>query len=64
MSRPLQEGGDMLYQYKREPLTDDEANRLANECRSIEERLVVWTLLDTGLRLGELARLTRRNVDG
>ncbi len=53
----------MLYQYKREPLTDDEANRLANECRSIEERLVVWTLLDTGLRLGELATLTRRNVD-
>ena len=54
----------MRYQYKREPLTDDEANRLANECRSIEERLVVWTLLDTGLRLGELATLTRRNVDG
>jgi integrase/recombinase XerD len=54
----------MRYQYKREPLTDDEANRLANECRSIEERLVVWTLLDTGLRLGELAGLTRRNLDG
>ena len=53
----------MRYQHKQEPLTDDDADRLANACRSLEERLVIWTLLDTGLRLGELAALTRRNLD-
>ena len=47
----------MPYQYKREPLTADEATRLANACAKTEEKLVVWTLLDTGLRLNELANL-------
>jgi integrase/recombinase XerD len=37
----------MRYQYKREPLTPDEANRLANACQTHEEKLVIWTLLDT-----------------
>jgi integrase/recombinase XerD len=54
----------MRYQYKREPLTPDEANRLANACQSHEEKLVVWTLLDTGLRVAELANLTKDNLDG
>ena len=36
----------MRYQYKREPLTTDEATRLANPCDPHEEKLVVWTLLD------------------
>jgi integrase/recombinase XerD len=53
----------MPYQYKREPLTEDEANRLANACDRHEEKLVVWTLLDTGLRLRELSKLTKDNVD-
>lgn len=53
----------MAYQYKREPLTQDEANRLANACQTHEERLVVWTLLDTGLRVAELANLKRENID-
>ena len=53
----------MRYQYKREPLTADEANRLANACQTHEERLVVWTLLDTGLRVAELANLTTDNLD-
>ncbi len=54
---------DMPYQYKREPLTPDEANRLANACQTHEEKLIVWTLLDTGLRVAELANLTRDNLD-
>ena len=51
------------YQYKREPLTPDEANRLAHACESHEEKLVIWTLLDTGLRVGELAGLTKNTID-
>ena len=31
----------MRYQYKREPLTGDEAT-LANACNPHEEKLVVW----------------------
>ena len=53
----------MRYQYKREPLTADEATRLANACHTHEEKLVVWTLLDTGLRVSELANLKRANLD-
>jgi len=53
----------MTYQYKREPLTQDEANSLANACQTHEERLVIWTLLDTGLRVSELASLNKNNID-
>lgn len=53
----------MAYQYKREPLTQDEANRLANACNGHKEKLVVWTLLDTGLRVSELAKLSKNNID-
>lgn len=53
----------MPYQYKREPLTQDEANRLATVCQTHEERLVIWTLLDTGLRVAEFANLTKANLD-
>jgi integrase/recombinase XerD len=54
----------VTYQYKREPLTSDEANRLANACKTHEEKLVVWTLLDTGLRVAELANLTQDTSTG
>ncbi len=53
----------MPYQYKREPLTPDEANRLASACETHQERLIVWTLLDTGLRVSELAGLTKEHID-
>ena len=53
----------MAYQYKREPLTQDEATRLAQACTTYKERLVVWGLLDTGLRVSELSGLTRDNID-
>ena len=29
------------YQYKREPLTGDEANQLANACANPEEQLII-----------------------
>lgn len=53
----------MAYQYKREPLTQDEANRLANACKTHEEKLIVWVLLDTGLRVAEFSGLKRDNID-
>ena len=53
----------MAYQYKREPLMPEEANRLANACETAREKLVVWTLLDTGLRMAELAYLTKTHID-
>jgi integrase/recombinase XerD len=54
---------DMPYQYKREPLTPDEATRLANAATTHQEKLIVWTLLDTGLRVSELAYLSKNNID-
>jgi integrase/recombinase XerD len=56
-------GSTMVYQYKREPLTPDEANRLANSCGGYKEKLVIWTLLDTGLRVSELSKLKKDNID-
>jgi integrase/recombinase XerD len=53
----------MPYQCKREPLTQNEATRLANACQTHEEKLVIWTLLDTGLRVSELANLRKDNLD-
>src|SRR6266581_3919388 len=53
----------MAYHYKREPLTGEEATRLANACDTYEEKLVVWTLLDTGLRVSELAGLSTKHID-
>ena len=52
----------MAHQFVREPLRAEEADRLANACRSPEEKLIVWTLLDTGLRVSELCALTPDNV--
>jgi len=52
----------MPYQYKREPLNDDEVNRLTNACDTFREKFVVWTLLDTGLRLSEFAGLKIDNI--
>src|SRR4051812_33831858 len=52
----------MPYQYVREPLTADESDRLSNACETATERLVVWTLLDTGLRVGELCGLTSGSI--
>jgi len=52
----------MPYQYKREPLNDDEVDGLINACDTFREKFVVWTLLDTGLRLSEFADLKKDNI--
>jgi len=52
----------MTYIFVREPLGRDETDQLISACRSLEEKLVVWTLLDTGLRVGELCGLRREDI--
>ena len=46
----------------REPLSNEEADRLANAADSFLEKLVIFTLLDTGFRVSELAGLTRDSI--
>jgi len=52
----------MAYQFVREPLRSEEADRLCHACQTTEEKLVIWTLLDTGLRVSELCSLTPKHV--
>lgn len=47
----------MVYQHRREPLTIKEREHLVNACRTHREKLCVYVLLDTGLRVSELANL-------
>lgn len=52
----------MPRQHKREPLAAEEAEKLAQACDSFREKLIIFTLLDTGLRVSELAGLTKKNI--
>jgi integrase/recombinase XerD len=52
----------MSYQYKREPLSIEEADRLLSAAKTPEEKLCVWGLLETGLRVSELADLSRDQI--
>ncbi len=52
----------MGYQYVREPLRMEEADKLANACASSTEKLIIWPLIDCGLRISELCSLTPANV--
>ena len=53
----------MPYPYTREPLLPEEATRLAQACQTVRETLVIWTLLDIGLQVSELASLTPTQSD-
>ena len=37
----------MSYQYKREPLNDDEVDKLTNACNTFREKFIICPLLDT-----------------
>lgn len=52
----------MKYNFVREPLRFEDADELSHACKTTEEKLIVWTLLDTGLRVSELCNLTPQNV--
>jgi integrase/recombinase XerD len=51
------------YEHKREPLTLDDCNKLSNACETMQEKLVVWTLLDSGLRVEEFCNMKKENID-
>ena len=52
----------MAYQFKREPLTPTEADKLYQSCNTMQEKLIIWILLDTGLRVSELCNLVPQNI--
>jgi len=52
----------MQYQYKREPLASDDANKLVNACNTLKEKLIIFTLLDTGMRVSELESLNKKDI--
>ena len=51
-----------VYQYKREPLSDQEATKIINAAETPTEKIIIYTLLDTGIRVSELATLTKNNI--
>src|SRR4029453_1261271 len=59
---PTTGGTRMPRQYAREPLSSDEGNRLIQACDTLRERQVILILLDTGLRVSELAQLTKQHI--
>jgi integrase/recombinase XerD len=52
----------MTYEYKREPLSIEEADRLFAVADTLQEKLCVYGLLETGLRVSELAGLNKQQI--
>jgi integrase/recombinase XerD len=48
--------------YKREPLEENEIQALKKSCNTFEEELAVNVLLETGMRVSELANLTEDKI--
>ena len=46
----------------KEPLRTEEADALCSACENVQEKLVIWTLLDTGLRVAEMCDLTPHHI--
>ena len=52
----------MAYQFKREPLTPTEVDKLYQSCNTLQEKLIIWILLDTGLMVSQLCSLIPQNI--
>ena len=52
----------MPHPFRREPLSVEEADRLMAAVETLEEKLCVWGLLETGLRVSELANLRAQDI--
>lgn len=48
--------------YKREPLEQEEIDALRQACKSFDESLIVNVLLETGMRVSELAKLEKEQI--
>jgi len=53
----------MAVQYKREPLTEDQADSLINAAQDFKDRLVILTLMDTGLRVKEFCNIDPERIE-
>jgi integrase/recombinase XerD len=53
---------NVAYQYIREPLRAEETDALSHACETTQEKLIIWTLIDTGLRVSELCSLTSQHI--
>ena len=51
----------MAYQYIRELLRLEETALLCHSCETIK-KLILWTLIDNGLRVSELCNLMLQNI--
>lgn len=51
-----------MYQYKRNPLSNEEADRLVNACKYPREKLLIILFLDTGIRVSEMVNLAKQNI--
>jgi integrase/recombinase XerD len=54
--------GENMMDYEREPLEEDEVLAMRSSCASFEEELVINILLDSGMRVSELANLREENI--
>ena len=52
----------MPYVFVREPLSQQDCDKLVNACTAFREKVVIWVLLDTGLRVSEFCGLRRKDV--
>ena len=55
-------GNTKMLQYKREPLEENEISDLRKGCKGFEEELAINVLLETGMRVSELANLTEDKI--
>ena len=51
------------HQYKRQPLDDADADKLSQACKTFREKLIIFTLLDTGVLVSELSHLTKNDIE-
>lgn len=52
----------MNKQFKREPLTDEESQKLIDSCDNLKDKLIVIGLLDSGLRVSEFSAINKKNI--